>query len=121
MFLFGLVFNVPIIIFQSCLDGASASRVLNQCSGSLLEAFPGAQHVYIAALGFHALSSGCMLYQSTTVYHIQGWFPSFICFSYFQFLEQEFSFNYESSSSFLTLHMNTISDFIYVKIICIFF
>ena len=59
---------------------------------------------YIAALGFHHPSSGSMLYQSIRIPHIHvlGWFPSFICFSYFQnFLEQELSFNYDISSPFL--------------------
>ena len=45
--------------------------------------------------------------------------PIIFCFYYFQFLEQELRFDYDSSSSFLTLNMKCISYFIYVQIICI--
>ena len=52
-----------------------------------------------------------------------GWFPSFICFSYFHFQEQELSFDIDSSSSILILvvNMKCISYFMYLLIIHFFF
>ena len=44
---FGLMFYVLIIInFQSCWDGTNGSSILNQLSGSLLEACSSAQRIY---------------------------------------------------------------------------
>ena len=58
-----------------------------------------------------------MVYRRATEPHILGWSPSFIiCFSYFHFLEQEWSFNFDSSSSLLTLYMEIIFCFMYVYI-----
>ena len=50
--------------------------------------------------------------------HVLGWVPSFFSFSYFQIQEQELSFNYDSSSSFLTFNMklHTFTDNIYFPI-----
>ena len=121
IFLFGLIFYVLIINFQLCQDEANVSLVLNQFTGCLLEARSSTQHVYIAALIFHPLSSGFMVYHRTTVSNILGWFPSFFVSFFFLFLEQELSFHYDSSSSFLTLKMKCISYFIYVQFICISF
>ena len=101
----------------SAMPGWSYSEY--QFSGSLLEACSSKQHIYIAALVFHPLSSGFMVYLRTTMSNILACF--IFCFSYFQFLEQELSFDYDSSSSFLTLNMKCISYFIYVQIICISF
>ena len=73
-----------------------------------LEVCSSAQHCIYCSIRFPSLSSGSMVYHPYTM-----WFPCFICFIYFPFLEEELSFNYDSSSSFLTLNMKSVSYFLY--------